>query len=215
MNKPEEFVQGFIADDSKPLKDILTKKYDLQELESFFGEIPPSEHLGYQSSDSKSNLTINQVNERFPIECLRKNHYVVYEVNEGGYFYVFWSLFIDPAPAKESGHSAEDANNAFVYFSAYLSPYSLKRVSDFNSIQEGVSTAKNVAEVDPAFELTFLLSNRTPSYSLLDDGTVMEICYSWSDNLNSRNDLVVESKEVISKDKCPSKLASVLLADLP
>ena len=100
-----------------------------------------------------------------------------------------------------------------MYFTAYIS--TLKKAEDFDSLQEGFNTAEDVAKIDPAFELTFLLSSKTPSYSLLDDGTIMEICYSCNDSLVSRSDLIVENKEVISKENCPSKLASVLSTDLP
>ena len=217
MKKPEEFVQGFIADDSKSLKDILTKKYDLQELKSFFGEIPPNESMIYELSDSKANLTINDVNEKFPIECLRLNHYVVYEVNEGGYFYVFWSLFIDPAPEEESEHSFKDVNNAIVYFTAYLSPTSLRKEKDFNSIKEGISTAEDVAQIDPAFEISFLMSSGIRSYSLLENGSIMEIWYENSNNIESRKDLLVKSKNVLPKRTVTlaSYLASILPKDLP
>lgn len=72
-----------------------------------------------------------------------------------------------------------------------------------------------MAKIDPSFELTFLLSSKTPSYSLLDDGTIMEICYSQNGRLTSRSDLIVESKQVCSKEKCPSKLAKIMTTDLP
>ena len=213
----EEFVQGFIADDSRSLEDILTKEYGLQELKSFFGEIPPNESVGYELSENKAGLTINYVNENFPIECLRLNHYVVYKVSEGGYFYVFWSLFIDQT-SEESGHSVEDVDNAMVYFTAYLYPSSMKRASDFDSIKEGVSTAEDVSRVDPAFELSFLVSSGTRSYSLLEDGSVMEIWYKRSLRVESRRDLVVERKEIGPRKRgtvTSGGMAAVLLKDLP
>ena len=217
INMPEEFVQGFIADDSKPLADILTRTYELQKLRIFFGEIPVNEKLGYNSSDHVPNLTINDVNEEFPIECLRRNHYVVYKVNEGGYFYVFWSLFIENMPEKESEHSIEDTDNALVYFTAYLSPSSLKKESDFDSIKRGISTAEDVATIDPAFELSFLMSSGIRSYSLLEDGSVMEIWYEHNDHMESRKDLLVKRKEVLLKETASSvsSLANILSKDLP
>lgn len=206
MNNSEEFVKGFIADDSKPLSTIITKEYSLQELKSFFGEVPPNEINVFGKNDMETNLTINNVNKKFPIECLRKNGYSVYKVSDGGYFYVFWVKSFSPSQSLKS-------EDAVVYFTAHIS--SLKKPGDFDSLQERFSTAEDVAKIDPAFELTFLLSSKTPSYSLLDDGNVMEICYSWNGRLVSRSDLIVESKQVISKDKCPSKLASIISTDLP
>lgn len=206
MNESEEFVKGFIADDSKPLSTIITKEYSLQELRSFFGEAAPNELNVFGKNNNETDLTINSVNERFPIECLRKNGYSVYKVSDGGYFYVFWDKSFDPLHNSKS-------DNATVYFTAHIS--SLKKAGDFDSLQEGLSTAEDVAKIDPAFELTFLLSSKTPSYSLLDDGTIMEICYSYNDGIESRSNLIMENKRVISKEKCPSKLATVLSTDLP
>ena len=218
MSMTDKFVQGFIVENSKPLTEILTKTYELKELKSFFGEIPPNENLMYGLPHNKSNLSINDVNEKFPIECLRLNHYVVYKVNEGGYFYVFWSLFIDDTVKKEEAeHSIEYVNNASVYFTAYLSPSSFKKEKDFDSIREGVSTAEDVSRIDPAFELSFLMSSGIRSYSLLENGSVMEIWYENSDKIESREDLLVKSKNILPKENgsSVSKLASIFPKDLP
>ena len=206
VNISDEYVKGFIADNSKLLSEILTKEYSLRELKSFFGEVPPNELNAFGKNNNEANLSINNVNKKFPIECLRQNGYSVYKVSDGGYFYVFWVKTLNP-------FSDVKTDDATVYFTAYIS--SMKKAGDFDSLQEKLSTAEDVAKIDPAFELTFLLSSKTPSYSLLEDGTIMEICYSMKDSLASRSDLIVESKKVISKEKCPAKLASVLSTDLP
>lgn len=206
MNKSEEFAKGFIADDSKPLSFLITKEYSLQELKSFFGEVLPNESSIFREDSAKNDLTIYDVNEKFPIECLRKNGYSIYKVSEGGYFYVFWIQSF-------TSSLTSDSDNIYVYFTTYIS--SLKKAGDFDSLQEGFSTVEDVAKIDPAFELMFILSSKTSSYSLLDDGNIMEICYTWNDSLVSRNNLIVENKEVISKKKCPAKLASILSKDLP
>ena len=44
---------------------------------------------------------------------------------------------------------------------------------------------------------------------------MMEICYKWEGALNTRSDLIVKSKEVLSKDDSASKLAGILPTDLP
>lgn len=194
-----------IPDDSITLSETVTNEYSLSELTAFFGEVSQNEAMAFEDSNSV-NLTISKVNEKFPIECLRKNGYSVYKVKDGGYFYVFLAKSFDPL--SDSG-SSDDA----VYFTAYLTD--LKKESDFDSIKPGKSTAEDVAEIDPAFELIFLLSSKTPSYSLLEDGTVMEICYTFDDSCSSRRDLLVKSKKVITKEDCPSRLASILSKDLP
>ena len=221
MNIPEEFVQGFTVDNSKPLASVLTKTYKLHDLRSFFGQISPNESLMYGKHDVKSLLNINHVNERFPIECLRKaesmSYYVVYKVNEGGYFYVFWSLCVEPLPEKRSEYSIKNADNASVYFTAYLSPSSLRKASDFDSITENLSTAEDVSQIDSALEISFLMSSGIRSYSLLENGSVMEIGYKNSDKIESRKDLIVTSKNLLSKNiaSTASHLASIHPKDLP
>jgi hypothetical protein len=209
MTVPGEYVQGFIADDSKLLDELLTKTYELQELVDYFGEIPNNESSVYGLPVDYSKLNINSVNERFPIECLRQSGYTVYKVNGGGYFYVFWVRTSKPFPAEEPRETG-----ASVYFSAYLS--SLRNISDFDSIVEGQSTAYDVAQIDAAFELSFLMSSGICSYSLLENGLVMEIMYDFDGEIKSRSDLIVKSKNVYSKDKrAPAKLAYILAKDLP
>lgn len=200
--------RGIIADDSITLSNILTKEYSLHELKNYFGETPPNEASAFGIEHTV--LTMSSVNLKFPIECFRKNGYSVYKVSEGGYFYVFWVKSLDSFDSVAPNFESDDYS---VYFTTYIS--SLKKESDFNSIVEGISTAFDVASIDPAFELVFLLSSRTPSYSLLEDGSLMEICYDWDVDLNSRSDLVVKSKEVVSKELSGSCLASILPNDLP
>ena len=200
-------VQGFVADNSTPLSAVLTQEYSLQELRDFFG-YRFSNEVDYHN---ENDLSINGVHARFPIECLRSGDgfsYTVYKVREGGYFYVFWVLTSDPFASKES----ESEPGAAVYFAAYIEKG--MQASDFDSLKEGVSTAEDVAQIDPAFEMMLLMSHATYSYSLLDDGTIMEIRYQRPKSSNTR-DLVIESKSIVDKDKPPSKLASILPEDLP
>lgn len=220
--EPAEFVQGFTADNTTPLIGALTTSYPLQDLTDYFGEIPQNESKFYGMDDAKGQLDIQHVNEKFPIECLRNadelgqmGFYVVYSVAEGGYFYVFWSLFDDSQPSAEQNYSALNLNNATVSFTAYLAPSSLRTASDFDSLQIGVSTAEDVAKIDPAFEIMFQLSSRTPSFSLLSDGSIMEICYFGEDSIASRSDLVVESLEVYPREEGMFHLGFVFPEDLP
>lgn len=199
-----------VTGDSEPLSNILTREYSVQELRDFFGEVSLNESSVFGTEPDHLALTMADVNEKYPIECLRKNGYSVYKVKEGGYFYVFWVNTFDPL--SEQGIKAEN-DSAVPYFTAYLS--SLKSASDFDAIKEGVSTAADVAKIDPAFELEFILSNETVSYSLLGNGFIMEVCYRYDGNLNSRNDLIVKSMQIVSKDDCASRLAAILEMDLP
>lgn len=209
MNLPVDS-GNVVTGDSEPLSNILTKEYSVQELRDFFGEVSLNESSVFGTEPDHLDLPMADVNEKYPIECLRENGYSVYKVKEGGYFYVFWVNTFDPL--SEQGIKAEN-DSAVPYFTAYLS--SLKSASDFDAIKEGVSTAADVVKIDPAFELEFILSNETVSYSLLGNGFIMEVCYRYDGNLNSRNDLIVKSIQIVSKDDCASRLAAILEMDLP
>lgn len=216
MKKREEFVQGFMVDNVMPLEECLTKVYELQELKSFFGDISPNEYMLYEMADNRESFNISSVNERFPIECLRKIenivYYSVYKVSGGGYFYVFWTQTFKELPTAESKPKTDDAT---VYFTAYIS--SMPKESDFVSIQEETSTAEDVFLIDQAFELSFLMSSGIRSYSLLENGKIMEISYENSDNIKSRKDLIVKRKNIISKEMAlsASYLATIDVEDLP
>ncbi len=194
------------VENTRRLSDVLTDEYAIEDLADFFGRASTNE---VYSGSKPLGVRIAAANEKFPIECLRQTDrgtlYSVYKVKEGGFYYVFWIKITDgditPIDWK-------------VYFTAYL-PTSIKLTqNDFNSIIPNSSTAEDVAVIDPNFELTFVLSSCTPSYSLLEDGSIMEICYDWK-KLESRADLIVTSKEIVSRDVAVSRLATVYPYDLP
>lgn len=212
------FAPGFSADDSKALNDTLTKTHDLQELKSFFGALPPKEASLYDLVDDEKELSIYAVHKRFPIECLRQEDYCVYHVKQGGYFYVCWGerlrsmqyLFANVGRTMDES----DHDQTWVFFTAYLS--NLKNAKDFDLIQEGISTAEDVSQIDSSFELISALAGGIRSYSLLDDGTMMAVWYHEAPNVNSRKELLVKSKKVIQKGPYVlSCLASILPKDLP
>ena len=210
----EAYVEKFFGDNSKPLSDILTKTYDLQELRSFFGI--SSKVIGnFEDEEESKTITIGDANQKFPVECLREDCYTVYKVKEGGYFYVFW---LDPTdsvfdPATGEYDFTNKVADSIMSFNAYiLSP---KKASDFDSIKEGMSTAEDVFKVDPAVEISFMLSNGIYSYSLLDDGTMMQIAYYHNKEVKVKADLIVIGKSVISKELASSGLSSILPNDLP
>jgi len=205
-----EFIQGFFADNSKPLSDILTKEYELDELQGFFGHIPPMEDYTYRNRrvGTYSSLSIDNTNERFPIECtrswgdLKRYYYSVYKVKGGGYYYVFWI-------------TNESVTYADACFTAYLPPASFRKASDFDSLINGISTAEDVSIIDPTIQLDFLLNRGIVSYSLLDDGTTMEIEYARTLEMKGRSDLVVIGKRVIEDTGRRVMLSNILPCDLP
>ena len=202
------FWQEFIADDTTALTDRLTTAYDLQALKTFFDGHSDNEFLGFQQQSDYTSLTIRAVQQRFTIEILRTRGYTVYAVKEGGYFYVFWIQ-----PVKDSTETSQSAGMPTVYFAAYMPSSQSARA--FDVLQPGISTATDVAALDPAFELSFLLSSGTFSYSYLNVNKVLEIEYIRTADIQNRNDLIVKSKRVLSRDIAPSHWAAVLAKDLP
>lgn len=183
---------------------ILTKKYNLIELRNYF-EGKNANEPAYCNGTSQ-NLQFNDVNRYFPVEAIRPGGYSVYAVNQGGYYYVFWST-----PNITNNNFAHDA---FVYFSAYI-PSSMD-LNDFSSLKLGISTAKDVMAIDSSFELSFLMSSGIFSYSFLNDQSVLEIeYYEVQDKIDGYDDLVVKEITVIPRSTAPSRYSSILSMDLP
>lgn len=205
-----KLVDGFITDNSPRLADLNMHKYEIQELKAFFGEYSINENMIFGAPEAEPDLTINNVNRKFPIECLRFNndcYYTIYEVKSGGYFYVFWIKSFSP----ESTDS--DTSSVRVCYSAYLS--SLKNESLFGTLRDGISTASDVFLIAPSTEISFLRSSGTYSYSLLDNGKLMQIEYTLKSDIKNRDDLIVKEKKVISKINSGSNLSAIISSDLP
>ncbi len=205
--------EGFAADNSQPLSALLTKEYEAQALRDFFGPLPSSEEAAFGPARDGLDVSIENVNRNFPIECLRYNqndYYSVYKVAGGGYFYVFWDHVFSPLPG---GGWSQEPDRVVAYFTAHI--VSPKKAGDFRPLKEGVSTAEDVALVDPALEFMFVMSHAIYSYSLLEKGAIMEIQYETPGKLNGRRDMIVKRKEEVPKEKAIGDLASILPEDLP
>jgi len=181
------------VDNTKPLQEI-TKKYDLEELRAFFAGHSTGE-LEKWSDDSAGEgpLYFSEVNEVYPVEIIRTREpfggYSVFEVLQGGYYYVFWAV-----PASD-----EDAvDNWLVCFSTYI--YTDRSQTMFDSLIPGVSTAADVKAVDPYVELDFELTSGICSYSYLNPDTIMYIEYIHPQRpIDSPTDLVIKKIEVRAK----------------
>lgn len=210
---------GFEVDNTKPLDEINFTYYSKSELENYFLRASKQE---FGKENKSTDFSIATVNEKFPIECLRENEnsfYSVYAVDEGGYFYIFWvESFSDSQEINGIAYISESdtPDNAVVGFSTYLSSSNSKPIDDFNEIKEQVSTFSDVYKIDPNTELSFSLSSRTVSYSLLDDDQIMCIEYKNNDvESNDMNDLMVTKKTVAQKGDVSAKLSAIFPDDLP
>lgn len=206
-NKKEEnnnFFNGYVMDDTKTLESNLTKEYDLNELRAFFKDRNANENIGFGSNVSA--LTFSEVNDKYPIEILRTGGYSVYRVRQGGYYYVFW---IKPSAADTDQSNSEPT----VYFSAYLS--SDISPDRFDSLKPEISTAEDVQQIDPSFELSFLISSGTFSYSYINDDEILQIEYENQGNIDGYEDLIFEEKTIVTRASAPTGYSALLSSDLP
>lgn len=194
-NMNEVFFGEFVIDDSQELKNVLTREYDINELQTYFEGKNTNENIVFNSS--VPSLVISDVNQHFPIEVIRSGGYSVYKVIQGGYFYVFW--------AKPYSHdTANSKTEPSVYFTSYLA--SSRDYTEFDSLEIEVSTAKDVKELDSSFELSFLISNGILSYSFLDDDSILMIEYTHQGIIVNYDDLVVKKNNSCSKGLCVFKV---------
>jgi len=149
-------------------------------------------------------LTYSLVNKRFPVEIVRSGYYTVYKVSQGGYYYVFWGVQV-------SSDAGEKHIEPRVLFSAYL-PAS-ERAILYEGLTEGVSTAADVKELDPSFELVFTMSRGLFSYSYMDEDTLLEVEYYNTYPMEDYEQLVVKAVQEVPR--VHSAFGVIMLRDLP
>lgn len=203
---PSIFMQRdyFVIDNNSSLDELLTNEYNLEVLKDYFGDMS---YLGNGELFKVQSIVVHtwsEVNSKFPVQCVRYHnnfHYSVYKVKEGGYYYVFWSV-----PVIGLQEEREIITQWVVYLNDLVS------VSKFKSVVKNLSTAKDVLKVDPNVEFDWA-SSITRSYSLLNDGRVVEIDYS-CDKLETLDDLVVTDIAIYKKGTVSSMLAAIDKNDL-
>ena len=126
--------------DKKPYR-VLTTKYKLQDLRDLLSN---NEYV-LSGSCSAERLSLEDVHAQFPIECLKED-YAIYEVEEGGYYYVFWDYY-------GSFDNGVDLAEAQVGQCWYIPRVCVE--SDFDSIVMGVSTTNDVKAIDPTVVIDY------------------------------------------------------------
>ena len=179
---------GCYIDDTSSL-DTLSAEYELKELEGFFeakkmGELNDLDIIG-----------IKEVEDQFPIGIIRSNSYSIYKVKEGGFFFVFWGIW------KNKTGDVEEAMPV-VSFTAYIQ--SKKDPSSFNDLIPGISTAKDVEEIDPYFDLNRKLNIGAFSYSLINEDNLLEIEYTWNADIQTYDDFYVKCISIVSRKRAPT-----------
>ena len=205
-----------------PVETCLTNTYTIEQLQSYFGPyctISENSWAGVVSDLGVYNF--KNVHATFPHSCLRQYAdekgeyyfvYSIYKVAEGGYYYVFWGGY-----RKESN---VDINSWMLESKACLMLYvtELKSLDDFSSIEVGKSTATDVINIDSAGSFDFGMGRGTPSWHVLNDGSILEILYTLNDDFfktHKRDDMIVKSIEIVDRSTTRCYLAYVDPDDLP
>ena len=200
MKPSEQYYASFFTNDEESLGKLLTVEYSLETLSAFFA--------GRYANDVERNgcLMWSEVNQVFPIEVVRSHGYSVYRVKEGGYFYVFWSR-----PVVNGAYSTEE--EPAVFFAAHLR--FIRDASIFDAIKPGVSTAKDVMQMDSSAEFNFLMGRGVCSYSILNSETVVEVAYENSPDQETYDKMIVKEIDVIERHSSPTRFSAVFTKDLP
>lgn len=205
-----------------PLEELLLTSYSIEDLQAYFGPYcTTAENSWANIVTDLSVYNYCNVIKTFSNGCLRafaneENSsiyvYSVFKVEEGGYFYVIWGGYLKE---DESSIDQKWINELSACFMLYVT--SLKSISDFDSIEIGVSTAEDVVMIDPAAQFHFGMGRGLPSWHLLEDGSVLEILYSRDKfyETHSRGDLLVESIEIVERKTTGCCLAYINPDDLP
>lgn len=210
---PSMFMQTeyFEVDNITPLDELITCEYELKDLKNFFGNMLDLKSDEISNTQNTNFFIWSEVNSSFPVQCVRYHnnvHYSVYKVKEGGYYYVFWMVPI-AKPAEIA--TPEQERDIKTIWSVYLDNF--VSASAFKSIVKHYSTARDVLAIDPHMELN-LSGSTVASYSLLSDGRVLVIRYSF-DKFDSLKDLIVVDIAIYKKESTASHLSAISMDDLP
>lgn len=208
MKMDIEFPANHIIDNTTPISELCKNSYALADLYSYFGDVSPNEALTFGSLEVHDLLVFNEVDSCFPIECIRQSgpvcFYSVYRVNEGGYFYLFWGR-----TANVSQYDPVVSMTTYIPF--------LPSRNDYRFVQISIDTGNTIANISTAVEFNFAASSAICSYTLLDDGYILETRYKCATQISSLEDLVITSMRVLPKHdaQAASYLAWIKGDDLP
>ena len=198
---------------------LLTHSYPLADLENFIKDRNSNKRYRVFEKNEPTLLFYNELNEKFPIEVLKygdERAYTVYRVEEGGYYYVFWSHAY-PSGGTPCDGSAEnvctDTEHMIVYFSAYLGSY--VKALDIFFLRKNMSTAKDVMMIDPNLEFVSF-SRGYVSYSLLNKTMILEVwyTYTYSEDMDY-SDLIIKDFNIYPINKSESCFRDVAIEDMP
>ncbi len=213
---PLVWIEDIPVDNETPLEQLLSVDYPLSELRNWFPEFSVQEISRFHRYEYFNLPLFSEVNERFPIQCLRWNYkrfYTIYKVREGGYFYVFWMT--SSFPKSDLSEPVRIEGEIIVSSCYYLNERPSESV--FSSLVPGVSTGADVKAIDPELEWSLLNSSWDRSYSLLDDGRILTVYYVEEEprRQSSTDEFVIDYIEIYQEMTSGSALAAIMPKDLP
>ena len=208
------------------LEDLLTESYSITQLYAYFGPYCTTAENDWSGAiDNKDVYEYANITKAFPHGCLRSyrmpardysRNYLVYKVAEGGYFYVDFGESSESNPFLSDIPEVKKRSASLLL---YVPEKPALTEKDFDKLESGVSTAEDVAKMDPSAEFCHSMNWRAVSWHMLRDGSIVEVMYSRTDEYyesHLRSELYVESVEVLSSLKNEfSFLGSINPDDLP
>lgn len=207
--------------DGQSLENLLTKEYDLNDLESFI-KIGNTNRLAYPDKplDIKNIVFYHDLDREYPIEVFRiaddygSAAYTVYKVSQGGYYYVFWS-FAFPEDETEPVCDWSDTEHMCVFFSTHIGK-PRNNILQYLSIHPGRSTAADVLALDPNSEYLDMSYER--SYCFLNQKYALGITYKKQELYKESPDfehLVVDRIEIVPREDIRGCIGFISPEDLP
>lgn len=180
----ETELEGYKVDNDTPLDRLLTREYGLDEISEFFGIKTYKETDFYDPYIYNSEeYTMDMVNERFPIECLRGGKryyymeysddecfYTVYKIKEGGYFYLVWLTYGEDNIVRPVEG----------YYIKELAP-----AEEIHNLKMYENTYEDVLKIAPD-STTFCETSSTYSITPLDNDMTVVTYYEYIDELKYR-----------------------------
>lgn len=164
----DNYTESVIVTD-KPAAEVLTTSYKLEDLRAVMGDRESSNGNMF-AEVSTTVISLNMLQQNFPIECF-KSRYVVYAVAEGGYYYVL------PKMDKESYAVGEQVVLADTQVECAFYIPKVCTLSDYENIEVGKSTSREVLDMDFNIVTYFGDGWGMASYSVLSDGRPVTIEY--------------------------------------
>ncbi len=219
----KQIFKSFGADNTKKSVSDITVSYELEELENYFVNLTifvENENTFYTTipgidytlimtnEELPLRLTLTEIDSEFPIEILREEGYAVYNVKQGGHYYVFFDVLENDGVLETEPKAVSTLylNNDFSVLSYITKAFTTKNAQDMIDISyDTVITFNLVSNCDGIC-----------SYSYLNEIFLLKVYYeieNTGDDIEYK-ELTVKKYELVSRDSY-SLFDRILKEDLP